>query len=145
MIDASRLGTATPIARRAGCAQASKREGTQPNDPRSVKLENYEISLLNRKPWVIMAEIIRDSVEGIVWAVPSGSEGAPVEGGGARQDNRLFLDGPVGVCYCFSELVARPARRFTWPGWRLRFRRNEKRVKSLKTNNCAKWSISLPQ
>ena len=25
------------------------------------------------------------------------------EGRGARQDNRLFLDGPAGVCYCFSE------------------------------------------
>jgi hypothetical protein len=30
-------------------------------------------------------------VEGIVWAVPAGGEGAPVEGRGARQDNRLFL------------------------------------------------------
>jgi hypothetical protein len=48
--------------------------------------------------------IIRDSVEWIVWAVPAGSEGAPVEGRGARQDNRPFLDGPAGVCYCFSEL-----------------------------------------
>jgi hypothetical protein len=35
--------------------------------------------------------IIRDSVEGIVWAVPAGNEGAPVEVRGARQDNRLFL------------------------------------------------------
>jgi hypothetical protein len=31
--------------------------------------------------------MIRDSVEWIVWAVRGGSEGAPVEGRGARQDN----------------------------------------------------------
>jgi hypothetical protein len=60
--------------------------------------------------------VIRNSVEGIVWAVPAGSEGAPVEGRGDRQDNRLFLDGPTGVCYCFSELAARPARRFMRAG-----------------------------
>ena len=35
--------------------------------------------------------VIQDSVEWIVWAVPAGNEGAPVEVRGARQDNRLFL------------------------------------------------------
>jgi hypothetical protein len=48
--------------------------------------------------------------------VPAGGERAPVEGRGALQDNRLFLDGPAGVCYCFSELTARPARRFVRAG-----------------------------
>ena len=81
----------------------------------------------------------------IVWAVPAGGEGAPVEGRGARQGNRLFLDGPAGVCYCFSELTARPARGFMWPGRRLRFMRNEKGLKPLKTNNCAKWFNSHAQ
>ena len=90
------------------------------------------------------SKLIRDSVEWIVWAVPADGEGAPVEGRGARQDNRLFLDGPAGACYCFSELAARLARGFMWPGWRLRFMRNEKGVKALKTNNSAKWPISLP-
>jgi hypothetical protein len=51
----------------------------------------------------VLRGLIRDSVEGIVWAVPAGGEGAPVEGRGARQDNRLFLDGPASICYCFSE------------------------------------------
>ena len=98
-------------------------------------------------PWgsAIPTGLIRDSVEWTVWAGPAGSEGAPVEGRGARRDNRLFLDGPAGVCYCFSELTARPARRFMGPGWRLRFERNENGVKPLKTNKSAKWPISHPQ
>jgi hypothetical protein len=37
------------------------------------------------------AGLTRDSVEGIVWAIPAGGEGAPIEGQGARRDNRLFL------------------------------------------------------
>jgi hypothetical protein len=43
----------------------------------------------------------RDSLEGIVWAVPAGGECAPVEGPGARQDNRLFLDGRAGRLLLF--------------------------------------------
>ena len=70
----------------------------------------------NERRRVARRRVIRDSVEGIVWAVPAGSEGAPVEGRGVRQDNRLFLDGRACVCYCFSELVSRPARRFMWAG-----------------------------
>jgi hypothetical protein len=72
-------------------------------------------------PWgVDRQSVLRlDSVEGVVWAVPAGGEGAPVEGWGARQDNRLFLDGLAGVCYCFSELTARPARRFMRAGMAL--------------------------
>jgi len=38
------------------------------------------------------------------------------EGRGARQDNRLFLDGSAGVCYCFSELTERLGRRFMRAG-----------------------------
>jgi hypothetical protein len=56
--------------------------------------------------------LIPDSVEGIVWAVPAGSEGAPVEGRGTRQDNRLFLDGPACICYCFSELSGKAGSPF---------------------------------
>jgi len=63
--------------------------------------------------------VIRDSVEGIVWAVPAGGEGAPVEGRGARQDNRLFLDGPAGVCYCFSELNGKAGSPFHVAGMAL--------------------------
>jgi hypothetical protein len=45
-------------------------------------------------------------------AVPAGGEGAPVEGRGVRQVNRLFLDGPAGLCYCFSELTAKAGSPF---------------------------------
>jgi hypothetical protein len=92
----------------------------------------------------VLKRLIRDSLELIVWAVPAGGEGAPVEGRGARQDNRLFLDGRAGVCYCFSESAARPARRFMGPDGACDSMRNEKWGKPLKTNNCAKWSISHP-
>jgi hypothetical protein len=43
-------------------------------------------------------------LNGSFGAVPAGGEGAPVEGRGAWRDNRLFLDGPASICYCFSEL-----------------------------------------
>jgi hypothetical protein len=69
---------------------------------------------------------VRDSVERIVWAVPASGEGAPVEGWGARQDNRLFLDGRAGVCYFFSELALRPARRFMRAGMALAIRAKRK-------------------
>jgi hypothetical protein len=90
--------------------------------------------------------VIRDSVGGIVWAVPAGGEGAPVEGRGARQDNRLFLDGPAGVCYCFSELSGKAGAPFhAGRDGGCDSMRNEKAVKPLKTNNPAKWPISHPQ
>jgi hypothetical protein len=59
-----------------------------------------------------LSSLIRDSLEGLVWTVPSGGEGAPVEGRGARRDNRLFLDGRAGVCYCFSELSGKAGSPF---------------------------------
>jgi hypothetical protein len=90
--------------------------------------------------------VIRDSVEWIVWAVPAGSEGAPVEGRGARQDNRLFLDEPAGVCYCFSELSGKASPPFhVGRDGACDSARNEKGVKPLKTNNSVKWPISHPQ
>jgi hypothetical protein len=46
--------------------------------------------------------LIRDSVDWIVWAVPAGSEGAPVEGRAARQGSRLFLDEPATVCTVYQ-------------------------------------------
>ena len=49
----------------------------------------------------IKLRFIRDAVEWIVCAVPVGSEGAPVEGRGARHGNRLFLDGPAGHMLLF--------------------------------------------
>jgi hypothetical protein len=56
--------------------------------------------------------VIRDSVEWIVWAVPAGSEGAPVERTGARQDNRFFLTNRRASATVFQNSAARPARRF---------------------------------
>jgi hypothetical protein len=67
----------------------------------------------------------------IVWAVPAGGEGAPVEGRGARQGNRLFLDGPAGVCYRFSELTARLARRFMRAGMAVAIRAKRKRGQAI--------------
>jgi hypothetical protein len=60
-------------------------------------------------------------------------EGAPVEGRDARQDNRLFLDGRAGVCYCFSELSGKAGSPFPVAGMAVRFMRNENGLKSLKT------------
>jgi hypothetical protein len=63
-----------------------------------------------------LARVIRDSVEWIVWAVPAGSEGAPVEGRTARQGSRLFLDEPATVCYCLSELSGKAGAPFMRAG-----------------------------
>jgi hypothetical protein len=92
----------------------------------------------------VLRGLIRDSVEGIVWAVPAGGEGAPVERPGARQDNRLFLDGRACVCYCFSELTARPARRFMGPGWRLRFHAKRKGGQALENKQLREISPFAP-
>jgi hypothetical protein len=94
--------------------------------------------------WGSAYAIMRDSVGGIVWAVPSGGEGAPVEGRGARQDNRLFLDGRASVTV-FQNLAARPARRFMGPDGACDSMRNEKGGKPLKTNNSAKSLDFAPQ
>jgi hypothetical protein len=86
----------------------------------------------------------------------SGAFATPIGTVGAKGDDSLvfdqfedrcwiFLDGPASVCYCFSELTAGRRAVSCGPGWRLRFGRNEKGVKPLKTNNCAKWPISHPQ
>jgi hypothetical protein len=88
--------------------------------------------------------VIWDSVEGIVWAVPAGGEGAPVEGRDARQDNRLFLDGPARVCYCFSELIG-PARRFMGPVWRLRFHAKRKRGQAIENKQFCETPRFAPQ
>ena len=92
-----------------------------------------------------LPSVIRDSVEGSFGRFPPAAKALRSRDGAPGKTIDFFLTEPAGVCYCFSELTARPARRFMGPGWRLRFRRNEKGVKPLKTNNCVKWSISLPQ
>ena len=91
-----------------------------------------------------LPSVIRDSVEGVVWAVPAGGEGASVEGRGARQDNRLFLDGRASVTV-FQNLAARPARRFMGPDGACDSMRNEKGGMPLKTNNSAKSLDFAPQ
>jgi hypothetical protein len=51
----------------------------------------------------------------------------------ARQDNRLFLDGRAGVCYCFSELIGKAGSPFhAGRDGACDSMRNEKRVKPLK-------------
>jgi hypothetical protein len=103
------------------------------------------------------------SVSGSLWQIKGHPEGlpdirlhletdrpfvtiAPSEERTAKAiSSHIAFGSTAGVCYCFLELTARPARRFIWPGWRLRFLRNGKGVKPLKTNNCAKWFISHPQ
>jgi pyruvate/2-oxoglutarate dehydrogenase complex dihydrolipoamide acyltransferase (E2) component len=53
------------------------------------------------------------------------------EGRSARQDNRLFLDGPAGVCYCFSELTEKRGRRFMRAGMALAIQAKRKRGQAI--------------
>jgi hypothetical protein len=71
----------------------------------------------------------------------AGSEGAPVEGQGAR----LFLDEPASVCFLLSELRGKAGSPFHAGRVGGCDSCEAKGGKPLKTNNSAKWPLSRLQ
>jgi hypothetical protein len=72
---------------------------------------------------------------------------APGRGTGAPGKNRHLLDKLSAQCYRFSELSDKAGSRFRQRRQQQlsRFSRNEMEIKSLKTNDSAKFSISHHQ
>jgi hypothetical protein len=86
----------------------------------------------------------RDSVEGIVWAVFAGGEGAPVEERAPGKTIEFFLAGGRASVTVFQNLATRPVRRFMRAGMALVIRAKRKGGQAIENKQLREMAYFAP-